>query len=195
MNTITHFLVSWTVAESTGLEKRDRALVTWSGVLPDLDGFGVIIDVGNRLMGRPETHYYEVYHHYLGHSLAAGVLFAVIIAIAGVNKTKAALLALIAFHLHLFCDIVGSRGSNPLDIWTVSYLIPFSDSLILEWDGQWPLTSWQNTTVTILLMGWILARAVTQGHSPVGIFSTRADAVFVATLQERWKRLPRGNDG
>ncbi len=191
MNTITHFLASWVLADSGGLKKRERALVTWSGVLPDLDGFGVIIDLGNRLLGRPETDYYETHHHILGHGLAAGMVFAILTGVAGLNRLKAALFSFVAFHLHLLCDLVGSRGSNPLDIWTTSYLAPFSDSLILSWNGQWPLTGWQNTTISVLLMGWILHRAVTQGYSPVSLFSMRADSVFVSTLQARWRSLSR----
>lgn len=38
MNPITHLLLSWTIADEAGLQSKDRACVTWAGVVPDLDG-------------------------------------------------------------------------------------------------------------------------------------------------------------
>jgi hypothetical protein len=58
--------------------------------------------------------------------------------------------------------------------------------MTLAWSGQWPLTSWQNTTLTVALMAYTMFLAVRRGYSPVGLFNARADAVFVATLRARF---------
>ena len=55
MSPATHLLISWVVADAAQLEPRDRKLVTWCGVLPDLDGLGLLADLANELLGRPET--------------------------------------------------------------------------------------------------------------------------------------------
>lgn len=44
MNPITHLLASWSLAEASALDERDRAVVAWVGVAPDLDGFGALVD-------------------------------------------------------------------------------------------------------------------------------------------------------
>ena len=40
----THFLIGWIVADATQTTRRDRALVTLAGVIPDVDGFGYPIE-------------------------------------------------------------------------------------------------------------------------------------------------------
>ena len=92
-------------------------------------------------------------------------------------------------HLHLLQDLLGSRGSGATDIWPIHYLEPLSKELTFAWSGQWALASWQNTTITVVLMVYVLALAVRRGYSPVGLFSTRGDAAFVETLRRRWRSL------
>jgi hypothetical protein len=41
---VTHLLVGWTLAEHTTKSPRDRALITWASVVPDLDGLGLLVD-------------------------------------------------------------------------------------------------------------------------------------------------------
>jgi CubicO group peptidase (beta-lactamase class C family) len=42
MSPITHFLMGWTVVNSApSLDKRERAMVTWASVVPDIDGFPI----------------------------------------------------------------------------------------------------------------------------------------------------------
>jgi inner membrane protein len=55
MSPITHLLASWSLAEASDLDLADRNLVAWCGLLPDLDGLGVMVDLGNRVLGRPES--------------------------------------------------------------------------------------------------------------------------------------------
>lgn len=101
-------------------------------------------------------------------------------------RVRTALLVLASFHLHLLCDLAGSRGSSPVDLWPIPYLAPFASHPALVWDGQWPLTSWQNTTLTVLLLLGSGVIAVRRGHSPLELFSRRADAALVAVLRRRF---------
>jgi membrane-bound metal-dependent hydrolase YbcI (DUF457 family) len=186
VHVVTHFLAGWALAESTPLKPRDRAWVTWASVAPDLDGAGLFVDWGNKLLGRPETAYYETWHHALGHSGVAALLVAACAFAWSIDRVKTTLLVLVSFHLHLLMDILGSRGSSPIDIWPIPYLAPFAMQPAWSWSGQWPLTSWQNTTITVLLLLLALILAVKRGYSPLGLFSAKADAGFVGALRRRF---------
>ena len=89
-----------------------------------------------------------------------------------------------SFHLHLLLDLLGSGGPDG-SIWTIPYLEPFS-SHAFSWRGQWPLGSWQNAVVTILLVFACWAVAVRRGRTIVEAFSPRADAAVVEVLKRRW---------
>lgn len=193
MHVATHLLAGWALAEGARLKRRERAVVAWSNVAPDLDGGGMLVDWANRLLGRPETAFYEAWHHALGHGLPAA-LVCLVAAYAITRRAGVALIAFASFHLHLLMDLAGSRGSNPIDIWPIPYLAPFSSAWTLSWSGQWPLTGWQNTTITVVLMSIAIALAVRRGDSPVALFSQRADAAFVAVLRARLGFLWRGGE-
>src|SRR2546421_7942338 len=45
MNPVTHFLAGWLLANAAPLECKERALVTLAGVIPDLDGLGIVAEV------------------------------------------------------------------------------------------------------------------------------------------------------
>jgi hypothetical protein len=64
-----------------------------------------------------------------------------------------------------------------------------SEGLTINWSGQRPLTSWQNTAIMALLMVYALALALRRGYSPVSLFSAKADAGFGAVLCKRWNAL------
>src|ERR1035438_4282758 len=73
MSPITHFLMGWAVANSVpSLGKRDRALVTWASVVPDLDGLGIIADRLTRNSSHP-LNWWGDYHHVLGHNLGFAI--------------------------------------------------------------------------------------------------------------------------
>lgn len=186
MHVVTHIFAGWLLADETGLAHRDKALVAWASVAPDADGLGVVVDLANDILGRAGTTYYETYHHYLGHGLLGAAVTTALVYAGALNKRKTALFALLSFHLHLLMDIFGSRGSNPIDIWPINYLAPFSLTPRVAWSGQWPLTGWQNTTITIILMLVCIITAVRRGRSPVSMFSRRADLEFVKVLRRRF---------
>ncbi len=186
MNPITHLLASWALGESAGLSSRDRNLVTWAGVAPDLDGLGAIVDAANRALGRPESTYYWLFHHSLLHGLFAALLLPALFCIWANKRLRMFLFGVLAVHLHLLCDLAGSRGPDAGDVWPVPYLMPFSERLTLAWPGQWELNAWPNILFTVLLIIFVFHRAAVASHSPVSLFSDRADQLFVKTVQARW---------
>jgi len=109
----THLLLSWIIAAKTTDNPRDCRLVTLAGILPDVDGLGLIVDFATEGLGLKQTHLYGEYHHYLLHGALGGILIAALATSFARHRWRVALLALLVFHLHLFCDFVGSRGPSP----------------------------------------------------------------------------------
>ena len=52
------------------------------------------------------------------------------------------------------------------------------------WRRQWALDAWPNHVINVVSFGWSLWLAPRLGHSFVGVFSRRADEVFVAILRK-----------
>ena len=190
MHIVTHLLVGWTLAEHTTKSPRDRALIAWASVVPDLDGLGLIVDLIAPWVGWT-VQWYDRFHHVLLHGLPGALLCAGLCACFAERRAATAVLVFVSYHLHILGDLLGSRGGGETAIWAVHYLSPVSDAMTVSWSGQWPLTSWQNTTLTVALMIYALALAVQRGYSPVGLFSKRADAVFVETVRARWQLLQK----
>jgi hypothetical protein len=189
MSPITHILASWTSADLFRLDKRNRGLVTLCGALPDLDGIGILFDLAARIIGKPDSSFYTLFHHSLLHGLPAAILIPGILALFATRRLLVFSIGFLVYHLHLLFDLLGARGITPDDIWPVPYLAPFSDRLTLSWSHQWPLNSPINMVFTIILLGYVFYRAVKSGYSPVGMLNKKADAIFTATLQARWKNL------
>src|SRR5262245_42602330 len=188
MNPITHLIASWSLAEISGLEERDRAVVAWAGLAPDLDGLGAVVDSAARLLGYSDPALYGSYHHVLLHGLFGALLLPAIGLAFARRRLVAFLWAFAAVHLHLACDLFGSRGPAAEAVWPIHYLGPFSDAVMLSWSGQWALNAWPNIIFTLGLLVFVLIRATTCGHSPVSLFSTRAHAAFVAAVQSRGRK-------
>jgi hypothetical protein len=117
--------------------------------------------------------------------LAAVAITAALVCFAR-RRGRVAVLALLAFHLHLLCDLIGSRGPDPSDKWPIFYLAPLSQHPMWIWKYQWPLFGWQNSVISIVLFVWAMALAIQRGDSIIGVFNRRADAVFVGRLRE-WR--------
>jgi len=183
MNPTGHFLISWAVANTAKLSRRDRLLVSLGGVVPDLDGAGLIAEWLTENTAAPLI-WYSRYHHVLCHNLACGLLLAAVVFILGRRKWMAAGLALAAFHLHLLADLIGSRGPDGYQ-WPIAYLFPFTADWRLTWDGQWELNAWPNILLTLLFLGITLYLIYRRGRSPLELISPRADAIFVSKLRQR----------
>lgn len=187
MAPITHLLASWIVAAKTTDNPRDCRLVTLAGLAADLDGLGLVYDmVHNALTHGESFRYYQTYHHFLLHGLAGGLAIALVAAALARRRGRVWLLALLVFHLHLLCDLLGSRGPSPQDLWPIYYFGPFANDPMWIWRGQWPLEGWQNRLISVLLLVWSFRLALVRGESVVGVFNRRADAVFVSVLR-KWQ--------
>ena len=186
MSPITHFLVGWAALERALPARRDKALVTLAGLAPDLDGIGIVVDFATRSLGMPATNYYQDYHRLLGHGLPAVMLIALFVFACARQRGRAALLAIVSVHLHFVCDLLGSRGNGPDDIWGLWSFAPITTAHEIAWAGQWPLVGWQNMLITAVLIGIVLNRACRLGYSPLALASRRIDGAVVATLR-RWR--------
>ena len=184
MSPVTHFLFGWVLANTTELNRRERTLVTLAGVAPDVDGLGVIPEVLTRNSSHPLL-WFSQYHHVMHNALFSVVVAAAAFALAA-RRWKTALLALVSFHLHLLCDVLGARGPDGY-AWPIPYLLPFSNSVQWTWHGQWPLNGWQNMVITVALLLTTLFLAWKRGYSPLEMFSLKADRRFVETLRERFQ--------
>jgi len=184
MNPASHFLLSWTIANTADIPRRDRALVTLSGVIPDIDGVGIIAELLTENTSVPLI-WYSKYHHVLGHNLGLGLILVVTVFLLSIKRWVSAVLALLAFHLHLLGDLVGSRGPDGYQ-WPIPYFLPFSTDWTLTWEGQWELNAWPNILVTLLILAITLFLAWKRGHSPLEMISLKADTALVAGLRNRF---------
>src|ERR1051325_2185437 len=105
MSPETHLLASWLIAAKTTSNPRDCRLVTLAGILPDLDGLGLVIDKANLVFRHKQTFLYlDLHHHLLHGAFGALLICGALAAIAG-ERRRVFGLALIVFHLHLLCDL------------------------------------------------------------------------------------------
>ncbi|MFH1024328.1 MAG: metal-dependent hydrolase [Planctomycetota bacterium] len=186
MNPITHLLASWTVGEASRLEDdRDRALVAWAGAAPDLDGLGAVADVAARALGWGDPGLYARFHHVLLHGLPGALFLAAGAMALARRRWRVFGWAVLAVHIHLVCDVLGSRGPERGDFWPVHYLAPVSDALTVSWRGQWRLDAWPNLAFTGLLIAFVFVRAATAGRSPVSLVSRRGNEAFVRAVRRR----------
>jgi membrane-bound metal-dependent hydrolase YbcI (DUF457 family) len=184
MSPVTHLLTGWLTAQTADLSRRDRALVTLSGVVPDIDALGVLVELATENTSTP-LYWWSYYHHVLCHNLGFALLLATIVGLLAVRRWATVLLALIAFHLHLLADLVGSKGPEGYQ-WPIPYLLPFSNRWQLAWDGQWGLNAWPNILLTALFLVVTLYLACKRRYSPLELISKRIDNAFVAALRKRF---------
>ena len=185
MSPVTHFLTGWVFANSTALSRRDRALVTLSAVVPDVDGLGIIAEVLTRNSSHPLL-WFSRYHHSL-HNLAFALVIAMLAFALAEQKGKTAAWCFLGFHLHLLEDLLGSRGPDG-DQWPIPYLAPLSSPANLTWHGQWALNAWPNFVITMAFLGMTFYLAWQRGYSPLEMVSERADRALVATLRKRFQK-------
>ena len=184
MSPATHLLIGWTVANTTTLNRRERALVTLAGVIPDVDGLGLVADFLTRNSAHP-LNWWGRFHHILAHNLGFALGVAVAAFLLSTRRWVAASLAFLSFHLHLFGDLIGARGPEGYQ-WPIPYLSPFSDAWDLAWEGQWALNAWPNFVITGVLLVLTFFLAWRRGFSPLELVSAGADRAFVQTLRQRF---------
>lgn len=197
MSPIAHFIGSWLVAAATVKNPGDRRLVTLAGVLPDLDGLGMLADVAKSLVtGQEATFvYYQRFHHLWLHGWPGALLVAATLACPGQQRWRVALWCLVTFHLHLLCDLLGSRGPSPAELWPICYGEPLFRHPVWFWKGQWRLDGWQNTLIFLALFGTALCVTVKRVYSFVEVVSRRMDGVFVGVLRKWCSRFAPRSPG
>jgi len=164
-----HLLISWLSTPELVKVQRDRRLVTLTGIAPDIDGLGIIID---KLTGT--TGYYIKYHHYLGHSIFAALVFATVASMLASSQKKLVwFLSFLVVHFHILGDIVGSKGPDGYQ-WPIFYLYPFSD-LELIWVYQWELNAWPNSVIIVFLLFLSLYYAAKKNISFIEVISPWLD--------------------
>lgn len=183
-----HFIGSWLVASFAAKNSRDRKLITLAGVLPDVDGFGMGLDVARGLIsGEPTTyHYYHKFHHLLCHGWPAALVICSVLAGFAFQRWRTLGLCLVTFHLHLLCDLLGSRGPSPADLWPICYGEPLFRHPTWFWKGQWRLDGWQNAATFVVIFTGALWQSVRLGSSFVEIFGRKVDETFVRVLT-KWR--------
>lgn len=191
MSPITHFLTGWAIANTVpSLKRRDRALITLAGVVPDIDGLGIVPELLTRHSAHP-LDWFSLYHHRLHNLAFAMVVTAIALALA--NRTwLTGVMAFASFHVHLFEDVIGARGPDGYQ-WPIPYLSPFSHAADITWSHQWALNAWPNVAITIALLLVTLYLAWKRGFSPLEMISTRADGAFVQALRARFPHTENEN--
>jgi inner membrane protein len=136
----THIGLSWIIANASPRASRDRWLIVAAGVLPDLDGIGILWS----------EHAYAAVHRAAGHGLLFIALWTLVVVRYAARPVSTAMLVVLSFHLHLLLDAVGTGGLP------IRYFWPLSDA---GWTyaGRWTLASWPNAVVmTLTLLGVLL---------------------------------------
>ena len=181
-----HLVTSWVIAAKATDNARDCRLVALAGILPDADGLGIIGDAFAHAMHWKKPLLYEHYHHYLLHGAVGGVAIALLLMLFAQRKWRVALLCLLVFHLHAFCDFVGSRGPSPEDLWPIFYLGPIDKDPMWIWKDQFRLDAWGFRLLTTGFFVWSLFLAVQLGYSVAGVFSRKLDDAYVIPTLGKW---------
>ena len=180
MAPVAHLLLSWLSTIELVENRRERVLITLSGIAPDIDGAGVIID---KITGT--TNYYFEYHHVVGHNVFAGIFLSVLVYLLSVKqRSLAAILAFGVVQLHVLCDLIGSKGPDGYN-WPICYLYPISETLKLSWSGQWQLNAWQNLVIAALAFSACIFYVHTRAITVFELCGQKLDAAAVGL----YKRL------
>lgn len=188
---ITHLLISWSLAKTGKINRRERAFVTLAGVVTDIDGAGLIFDVFRHGSDQP-LQLWSKYHHIFGHNIGFGLLLAIAAFALSTRRWVTSVLVLVSFHVHLFCDLLGSKGPDGYQ-WPIPYLLPFSDAWQWIWGGQWQLNAWPNFAITIFTLLLALFFAWKNGVSPLEMVSSKSNRYFVDALRNRFG-IPEGEE-
>jgi hypothetical protein len=189
MSPVTHLLIGWSLANRFRLSREERAAVVIAGIIPDLDGVVLALDLLGRHNGM-HLEWWNRYHHVLAHNTGFGLLIAFVAFAGSKRRWMVSSLVWMSFHVHLICDVLGSKGPDG-DQWPIHYLLPFSDSWQWTWSGQWELNAWQNVVITVIVTGHMFYLAWKNGVSPLEFISSKANVALSATLRRRFG-MPKG---
>ncbi len=193
MSPATHLFASWLVAAKMTKNSRECRLVALSGILPDLDGAGILVDFWKQMItGSDRFFYYQKYHHFLLHGWLGALLISLALALFANHRWQVFALSVLLVHLHFLFDFIGSRGPSVEDVWPIVYSAPFNPDWTWGWKHQLALDAWPNRILSVALFIFCVHVAVNKGDSFVGVFNRRLDQIFVSVLRN-WKNKWLGN--
>ena len=169
MHVQTHVMSGWCLGNCWKLSPRERLFCMLAASLADLDGLSLLVS----------REWYWDYHHKLCHNLLFGLIVSVTLTLFSKARWKTFWIYLGLFHLHLVLDYFGSGPD-----WEIYYFWPFSSWSI--WNPQaWPFYSWQNFSVALAFLVWVIAIAVRLSRTPLEIIMPSLDIQLVNLLR-RW---------
>jgi membrane-bound metal-dependent hydrolase YbcI (DUF457 family) len=139
---LTHIGLSWIVASLGRGTRTDRWLIVLAGVLPDLDGAGIVCSQDA----------YLALHRAAGHGLLFCLAMLAVTAWRAATPWKTAALTMLSAHLHFLLDVVGTGGLP------IRYFWPFSQRG-WSFSGHWVLASWPNVLVMMLTLVAVIVMA------------------------------------
>jgi membrane-bound metal-dependent hydrolase YbcI (DUF457 family) len=159
MQIFAHAGIGWILAEAGRGDRRFRQAVFWSALLPDLDGFSLLLGVES----------YQCYHDRITHSIPFAVLVsALAAAFCRGYRLRAVVFTQLAFVSHILGDYF-------LSGWPIALWFPFSRAEILNTHALWlghPVNHALSLLAVVCMagMGWRLKR------TPFEVFSAAFDA-------------------
>ena len=173
-----HLILSWVLANLNYERRRDRIITTLCGIIPDFDGLGLILD---KITRNGAYDYYYAWHRTAGHNFFTGIILALAVYFICGRKFLPAIIAIITYCVHLFCDLAGSAGPDG-SIWPIRLFWPFSQhETFVRW--QWGLNSWQNILITAIFVMIMLTIAAKKNRSFLEIFSERIDKYCINLIK------------
>ena len=163
-----HIGLSWLAANLVKGNRRLRAAVFLTGILPDIDGFGMFVS----------QDMYCKYHHVLSHGLPFSVAATIVsVIICKGYRLKALLLTQLAFYLHYFGDYFFTK-------WRLYYLAPFSMTSYGSRHSVW-LYHPINVVFMFIAMAIVIVIAVKSKRTPLEIISRPLDDRLVSIFFRR----------
>ncbi len=183
-----HLMISWFLGEDSGLKDiRERRVVTFAGLLPDIDiVFYIAGFVYSGFNIRTGYEWHKAYHHRFTHGLgfvlltgiAAFLICKFYLKLPSLARSLGiAFLSLVASVLHVLCDAI---ASGPM--WPTYPLWPLDGyAWYVEW--SWTLADWPNILCVLVLLYHARGYGILAGRTAVEAFSPRLDAWLVWVLR------------
>lgn len=173
MTGLSHAVIGWFIGQGGGSALRDRRIIAWMGVLPDVDVIAYPIGMIPSL--NPDDGYQlfvETHHHYT-HGIGMIALAAVCGLAFGRRRLRTAVLAGVAACVHVVCDVIGSGPEFPVYPWW-----PFSD---VDWTVAWsiPVNEWPNLFAGFVLLAVAGLYSRSRGRTILEMISVEMDRELV----------------
>jgi membrane-bound metal-dependent hydrolase YbcI (DUF457 family) len=177
-----HLVLSWVLSNLGYDKRRDRIVATICGVVPDIDGLGIIVD---KIRGDGTYNYYFLWHHKAGHNILFFFILMIITYFICKRKILPVFVGAIAFLTHIFLDLAGSGGPDG-SIWALWPLWPFSEYRVsVSW--QWSLNDWRNTLIAAVFIVIMIIIGSKKNRSVLEVFSQRLDKYCINVVKGIFK--------